>query len=339
MREPRLGHSKWMATLVIFVACGAFGACRHKGADGTTADESRRNEPQPITRKECSGGSAQTVDVNNDGRTDITHHLQGAKRTCSEVDLNFDGRPDLVRFYDADGTSVSFEQHDFDFDGKIDDNDYFVAGKLQRKELDTNFDGLIDTWLWCQGPLVQKAERARRKPGRIDTLESYQNGLLTEVQYDENNDGKIEKWDVYRMGVLHETRTDTNDDGKPDRTDASEANSEQVDERVSCDGTPLPPVPVAAPDALPAAHDAGVLSPLVGTPSPSSTWHDAGAPPRAADAGVPARAADAGVVSTPVFGAPAAPAARAPAAPAARAVDAGSASSANKPVAKGDAGR
>lgn len=233
--EPRPAHSTaWMATFLLVLACN-----RGEG-EGTTA-EARRREPQPISRRECGGGSTQKVDVNNDGRPDITHHLDGSKRACSEVDMNFDGKPDLVRFYEDDGRAISFEQHDFDFDGRLDSQAYYKAAKVERKELDTNFDGLVDTWMWCNGALVDKAERARRKPGRVDTWETYQNGLLSEVKFDENNDGTVEKWDTYRQGALYETRLDTNGDGKADRTDRAESGGSDTDERVSCDGSPLPP--------------------------------------------------------------------------------------------------
>ncbi len=274
MREPRSSHFAGMATLVLFIAC-------NRGEHGSTAR--RRNEPQPLVRKECSGGSAQNVDVNNDGRPDIVHRLNGSKRVCSEIDMNFDGKPDLLRFYEDDGKTVAFEQHDFDFDGRIDDQGYFQNGALARKELDTNFDGLVDTWMWCKGPLVERAERARRKPGRVDTWEAYQNGLLAEVEYDENNDGEVEKWDAYRQGVLYETRVDTTGDGKPDRTERAVAGGNEQDERVSCDGTALPPLaapPPPTPVSAPAAP--GAVPPAAGV-APGA--YD-GAVPRGVDLGL-----------------------------------------------------
>ncbi|HEX5658348.1 MAG TPA: hypothetical protein VFX59_14195 [Polyangiales bacterium] len=276
-----------MATVVLFVAC-------NKGEqEGTTS--AARSEPQPIVRKACTDGTPQTVDVNNDGRPDITHRVNGGKRVCSEIDLNFDGRPDLGRFYDKDGTSVGFEQHDYDFDGKPDDSIFYKAGQVERKELDTNFDGLVDTWLWCKGSLVDKAERARRKPGRVDTWEVYENGQLAEVRYDENNDGVVEKWDKYKGGALFETQLDTNMDGKADRTESAEADSDASDERVSCDGNKLPAVPQPAPGSGNVFNaDGGVL-----TAAPT-TAYDAGAyralPPIPSDAGM-IKAGDAGVPS------------------------------------------
>jgi hypothetical protein len=277
MRTSRLGHSKWMATFVFFVAC-------NRGEQAGTTSAGSRSEPQPITRKPCNDGTPQTVDVNNDGRPDITHRVDGGKRVCSEVDLNFDGRADLGRFYDKDGKTIGFEQHDYDFDGKVDDSVFYKAGQVERKELDTNFDGLVDTWLWCKGPLVANAERARRKPGRVDTWETYENGALAEVKYDENNDGVVEKWDTYKNGALFQTKFDTNMDGKPDRTDDAEADSDDTDERVSCDGSKLPPEPTPGSGAA-VFGDGGVIT------APFGVAYDGGAA-RA----LPAIPADAGMV-------------------------------------------
>jgi hypothetical protein len=247
--------------LALLIVCAA---CKRGDGESTAAD--RRNEPQPIAARDCSAGNPQNVDVNNDGKPDITHRVKGDRRVCSVMDLNFDGRTDLFRFYEDSGKAVALEQHDYDFDGHVDDQAFFKSGKVVRKELDTNFDGLIDTWLWCQGPQIERAERARRKPGRVDTWENYSQGLLAEIQYDENSDGKVEKWEVFQGGSLTEVKLDTTGDGKPDRTDpAGAASSDQQDKPISCDGTPLPtiepkfPAGTGAPGAgTPFAGDAGV---------------------------------------------------------------------------------
>lgn len=274
-------------------------SCGRSASDGTTTAEERRTEPQPIAAKECKGGDAQNVDVNNDGKPDITHRVDGKKRLCSVMDLNFDGRTDLLRFYEKDGNTVALEQHDYDFDGRIDDQIFSKGGKVTHKELDTNFDGLIDTWMWCKGPLVEKAERARRKPGRVDTWESYNNGLLAEIQYDENADGKVEKWERFEDGSLVEVKVDTTADGKPDRTDpAGEASSDQRDKPVSCDGTQLPDMepkfPAGSGDSTDAGvADAGAVPGSVGAPDTAISVPEGGlATPGAVDGG----AVDAGTV-------------------------------------------
>jgi hypothetical protein len=299
----RFGASRALSFRLVLGAL-ALGACGPKASDGTTTAEERRTAPQPIAAMDCKGGSEQHVDVNNDGKPDITHRASGNKRLCSVMDLNFDGRTDLLRFYADDGVAVKVEQHDYDFDGHIDDQVFFKAGAVSHKELDTNFDGLIDTWMWCKGPLVEKAERARRKPGRVDTWELYAEGLLSEIQYDENGDGRVEKWELFNGGALTEVRIDSTGDGKPDRTEPAGSGGEQKDKQVSCDGSSIPEretpkfpagdgtdggVSPAAP-GLPVgntAGDAGVIS----NTSPAAVT-DAGAP---ADAFQPAK--DAGTAA------------------------------------------
>jgi hypothetical protein len=274
----------WLPVLLVLCA-----SCKKGGSDGTTTAEERRTEPQPLVAKDCSGGDTQGVDVNGDGKPDITHHVKGGKRLCSVMDLNFDGRGDLLRFYAEDGEALKLEQHDYDFDGHIDDQVFFKAGTVAQKELDTNFDGLIDTWMWCKGPLVEKAERARRKPGRVDTWESYNKGLLAEIQYDENGDGRVEKWEAFEDGSLTEVRIDTTGDGKPDRSDpAGSASSDQRDKQVSCDGSPLPDTEEPRFPAGTGAGDAGSTE-----PAPEEAAADAGVPldagPAPVDAFQPAR--------------------------------------------------
>jgi hypothetical protein len=286
----------------------AISACGPKASDGTTSAEERRTAPQPIAAMDCKGGSEQNVDVNNDGKPDITHRVSGDKRLCSVMDLNFDGRTDLLRFYADDGVALKVEQHDYDFDGQIDDQVFFKGGAVTHKELDTNFDGLIDTWMWCKGPLVDKAERARRRPGRVDTWEVYAQGQLAEIQYDENGDGRVEKWELFSDGELTEVKFDSTGDGKPDRTEPAGGDTDQRDKQVSCDGTAIPEratpkfpagdgtspdsgVSASAPgaDAGNTAADAGVTS-----ASPAAVT-DASARGSVGDAGSPSQpATDAG---------------------------------------------
>jgi hypothetical protein len=285
-----------LALLVVWAGC--------KRGDGESTAADRRDKPQPIAARDCSGGSSQNVDVNNDGKPDITHRVRGDRRLCSVMDLNFDGRTDLLRFYEDNGKAVALEQHDYDFDGRVDDQAFFKSGKVARKELDTNFDGLIDTWLWCQGPQIERAERARRKPGRVDTWESYSQGLLAEIQYDENSDGKVEKWEVFQGGSLTEVKLDTSGDGKPDRTEPTgAASSDQQDKPISCDGTPLPSTepkfPAGTGAGTPFTGDAGVGAGDAGAADTTSTTLDAGftspvdstSSTVAADAGAPEPAA------------------------------------------------
>lgn len=274
--SPAQGRASKAATVLLLLAAGA--GC-NRGGDVAGQTGPKRRDPEPLVVKTCSGGDPQTVDVNNDGKPDISHHVSGGKRLCSEIDMNFDGKIDVHRFYAEDGTTVAFEQHDYDFDGRLDQQTFFEAGALKRKELDTNFDGLVDTWMWCAGPLVERSERARRKPGRVDTWMTFTNGRLSEIQYDENSDDRIEKWEIFTDGTLSETRIDTTGDGKVDRTEiATMQGSDDQDKPVSCDGSQLP-IPSSAPSAPPAS---GGEAPAT---SPSSSTSPAGAAPASASSG------------------------------------------------------
>lgn len=307
--EPQTDFSRLVRGDRIWVALALSIVCAScKRGDGETTAAERRDKPQPIAARDCSGGDPQNVDVNNDGKPDITHRVKGARRLCSVMDLNFDGRTDLFRFYEDNGKLVALEQHDYDFDGRVDDQAFFKSGKIVRKELDTNFDGLIDTWLWCQGPQIERAERARRKAGRVDTWENYNQGLLAEIQYDENSDGKVEKWEIFRGGSLTEVKLDTTGDGKADRTDpAGSAASDQQDKPISCDGTPLPSVEPKFPagTGAPGAGAQGTGAPFAGDAGVDEA-PDAGAADTtsAPDAGIASPADSTSTSAVPDAGAP-----------------------------------
>ncbi|MFW6051893.1 MAG: hypothetical protein ACODAU_12005 [Myxococcota bacterium] len=202
--------------LIGLVALGVAG-CKDDKALGTEVPEGSRGDGSAREQCVASGGEVQSTDVNNDGAPDIHHVVVDGRRKCTEIDLNYDGRTDIVRFYDGDGETPVREEHDFDFDGKLDQIAFFEAGDLVRKELDTNFDSRIDTWLWCEGGRVKRAERDRRNTGEADTWEVYEKGVLTQAAYDENNDGQPEKWEMFDAGRLAEIRYDTDYDGEADR--------------------------------------------------------------------------------------------------------------------------
>ncbi|MEM7448705.1 MAG: hypothetical protein AAF355_10730 [Myxococcota bacterium] len=217
-----------MVTISLLLACGS--SSSGSGAlHGGTSDE--------VESKSCEGGRLQSVDVNNDGVDDIRHRVaDDGRRRCTEFDMNYDGTFDITRFYDLDGVTVLREQHDFDFDGRLDQLSFYQDGQLARKELDTNFDSVIDTWLWCSSGRVSRAERDRDYNGRPDVWEQYQEGIISEVRYDNDNDGKPERWEIFSGGRLVEMHYDTNADQRPDRRDAVSGDSPLArDEAVFCE--------------------------------------------------------------------------------------------------------
>ncbi len=220
----------------------AFG-CNRDGdegvAEGSEVLEGSRGDEE--VREQCVADGVQTeaVDVNNDGRPDIRHAIANGVRRCTEIDMNFDGRTDVTRFYGPDGQTPVREEHDFDFDGRMDQIAYFENGALVRKELDTNFNRRIDTWMWCASGLVARAERDRTNDGDVDTWEEYEDGVLAQASYDDDNDGTPEKWEVFTAGRLSAIRFDTDRDGEADREEQVPPDQAgPADERITCEILP-----------------------------------------------------------------------------------------------------
>jgi len=66
----------------------------------------------------CKPTQTKTVDVNKDGKPDVTYYHDGTNITKAEADTNYDGKPD-VTVYAEDGKFKSAEA-DTDYDGKTD---------------------------------------------------------------------------------------------------------------------------------------------------------------------------------------------------------------------------
>ena len=218
-----------------------FGCGGSELPDAASADDVVAREVYEIRRRVCQGERNALADTDQDGRANVRTAFIGEQRACEELDLNMDGRVDVTRLYNEQG-QLWLEQHDFDFDGRLDQQAVYEGGKLVRKELDTNFDKVVDTWVWCEGPLIARLERDRHHTGRVDTWETYERGRLASVVYDDNNDGNVERWETYKDGLLATVAVDTDLNGQPDTPEPKailDAGGPSVDP-VSCDGSPLP---------------------------------------------------------------------------------------------------
>lgn len=222
---------------LILVGLTSVGCGGPSGAVGDTTDSLEGSRGDETVREQCnvSGAEIITSDVNGDGTPDVRHVSVDGRRRCSEYDFDFRAPPDLTRFYAEDGTTIIREEHDLDFDQRLDQILYFENGELVRKELDTNFNNRIDTWMWCENGRASRSERDRRNDGEVDTWEAYENGLLTEASYDDNGDSLPEKWEIFSEGRLTEIRHDTDRDGEPDRAEEIPADSAGLpEEPIGC---------------------------------------------------------------------------------------------------------
>jgi hypothetical protein len=248
-RAVPAGAALGLAVLGVLVACSADPDAKSAGGQGRERETELKHEPCDV-----DASSAKKIDVNGDGKPDITHVMSGAREACRVVDLNLDGAVDAFIYYDDKGQERRRES-DFDRDGRADEIAFLNAGVVARKERETNFDNKIDTW------------------------DFYEGGRLTKRERDSDGDAIIDQWWQFnnpqnpKCAVV---ASDRNADGKPDPDSV-------VDLCADSYGAPKAPPPPAAP---PTSSDAGALAPAA---SP-----DAGAAPPAADAGAPSSATDAG---------------------------------------------
>ena len=256
-RSIRTTKSLVLAVGGFALGLSACGGAQESAAHNASSEMARTGLPPRVHRPRpacnASAGQVRGVDANDDGVIDTRYVSRGGQLLCELIDVNFDGQSDVLRFFGSDGQTLTREEQDFDFDGKVDQVAWFENGKVAEKDLDTNFDAHFDTWITCDGPLVTGIERDRRHSGQTDAWEAYENGRLTEARYDENDDGRPDKWEMFRNGHLYQIRLDTNNDGEADRQDDIPVDdSSPMEPVLTCDGSTLAPA-AAAPAAAPAA--------------------------------------------------------------------------------------
>src|SRR6187431_1438751 len=107
---------------VISTACATLGAgsvaCGGSAHKGNTTPGPVARASTPLLRKACGEGKDRLLDLDGDGYANVREVSKDGHKACSEIDLNLDGRVDITRRFADDGR-VSSEVHDLDFDGKL----------------------------------------------------------------------------------------------------------------------------------------------------------------------------------------------------------------------------
>jgi hypothetical protein len=257
------------------VACG--GAAVGPGG----ADLSGNERDVTITHEACNGDSsgAKKVDVNKDGKPDITHVMSGGRETCRIVDLNFDGRVDAFIYFDSAGKERRRES-DFDRDGRADEIAIYQGGTLVQKLRETNFDGKIDTWDTYAGAKLVRRERDSDADAIIDQWWEFNSDdpRCAMVSSDKNTDGKPDP------DTIVDLCADPNAPVKP-QAPAGEpsASASAATSAAPAPSASAPPPSSAAPSATPPAASSTVppKPPPAAPPAPAASAPKAPAPPKA----------------------------------------------------------
>jgi hypothetical protein len=155
-----------------------------------------------IRQKKAGNETVKEFDLNGDKRADVWVYSVAGKGpdgkpidrvVRKELDINWDGRVDIARTYD-ENEQLSVEKLDLDFDGKIDQVNYFEKGVVVRKERDLTASGKPSLWLFYErGRLVRK-ERDTNGDGKVDYWEYWEGDQVDRIGEDLDGDGTVDKW-------------------------------------------------------------------------------------------------------------------------------------------------
>ncbi len=186
--RPR-GFGSWLEIGSLVVLCfGCNGQVQTKSAAEAGGERDVR-----VVHEACdvTSASAERLDANGDGKSEVTIVKKGGRPACQAADLNLDGKVDVYAYFDD-------------------------SGALRRREYDFDHDGAIDEIVEYRGGLPVRSERATLLANRLDTWDTYQNGMLARSERDSDSDAVVDQWWEYAKPGCPLIHTDANHDGKPD---------------------------------------------------------------------------------------------------------------------------
>ena len=186
------------AVVVVTASC----ASTQSATKADSATEPQAKATGNIRQSKAGNEKVTEYDLNGDKKSDVWAYSVPGKNAegrdvdrllRKEYDLNWDTRVDLARYFN-DRDQVERETLDLDFDGKIDQTNFYEKGVIVRKESDLTQAGKTSQWRYYEkGKLVRK-ERDNNGDGRIDYWEYWEGDQVDRIGEDLDGDGNVDKW-------------------------------------------------------------------------------------------------------------------------------------------------
>lgn len=122
---------------------------------------------------DVSGLDLESIDINNDGKTDQRIYSKNGIVQYVVRDLNFDGKTDITEFYDE-------------------------AGRHTRDEIDLDYDGICDLIVSYEDEKPLKKEFSVDFEGNRHGIQYFDaNGNRTKIDHDYDADGNVDVVEYY----------------------------------------------------------------------------------------------------------------------------------------------
>lgn len=196
----------YLAVSMLLLGCSGADEKKDGGAgDGgvkiqTAGKMNKGNKP--------AGVEVERGDMNADGRPDVWKYSKevpdpGAPGSTKpvvvkkEADLNFDGKKDV--FIEYEDEIVLHEAFDFDYDGRVDQENFYAESKIREKRVFAPGTNRVFIWKYFEEGTLSRVRQDDNGDGIPDRCEEWFKGQrLVRKGRDTNKDGECDDWENVR---------------------------------------------------------------------------------------------------------------------------------------------
>ncbi|EAU61891.1 hypothetical protein [Stigmatella aurantiaca] len=183
-------------------AWGGLTGCAGKQAGRESSEAQGSATGGDPRRGKHPGEKVRELDLNRDGKTDVWIYVVSGKgadgqererMVRKEIDVNADGRVDITQSFNEAEEKVR-EEMDQDFDGQIDSTLLFEKGVNTLTQRDVDGNGKVDVWVYYENGKLVRKERDTNGDGKVDNWEYWQGDQVDRIGDDLDGDGKADRW-------------------------------------------------------------------------------------------------------------------------------------------------